>query len=186
MIARLALASLNHVLMQNGWALERLSGFSGKTVRFDIPPFSMAFVVLPDGRVSQAERNVAPDVQCVIPPSLLPRLAIHDELAYRDIESTGDTALLAEILFLSRNLRWDAAEDLSALTGDIIAERIVQAAKSIEIGPSGLAQAVSEYLTEENPQLAKQNHIRAYAEEVDDLRDAVARLEARIRRLTGN
>ena len=183
MIARLALASINHVLMQNGWALERLSKFSGKTVRFDVAPFSISSTILPDGRLGLSEGEA--DAHCIIPPSLLPRLAIQDELAYRDIESTGDTALLSEIFFLSRNLKWDAAEDLSALTGDIIAERIVQAAGSFKAGSSilSLAQAASEYLTEENPQLAKPDHLRAYSEEVDELRDDVARLEARIRRL---
>ena len=186
MISRLALASINHVLMQNGWALERLSRFSGKTVRFDIAPFSISCTILPDGRLGLSEGEA--DAQCIIPPSLLPRLALQDELAYREIEGTGDTALLSEILFLSRNLRWDAAEDLSHATGDIVAERIVQAVKSIEIGSSflSLAQATSEYLTEENPVIAKPGHLRAYSAEIDELRDDAARLEARIKRLEGN
>ncbi len=186
MISRLALASINHVLMQNGWALERLSRFSGKTVRLDVAPFSISSTILPDGRLGQAEGEA--DAQCIIPPSLLPRLALHDEPAYREIEGTGDAALLSEILFLSRNLKWDAAEDLSHAIGDIAAERIVQTAKSIEFGSTffSLAQATSEYLTEENPVIAKPVHLRAYSEEIDELRDAAARLEARIKRLEEN
>ena len=191
MISRLSAAALNHMLMQNGWALARLARFSGKTVRFDVAPLSMAYTILPDGRVGHAEETDSPDALCIIAPSLLPRLAMHDELAYKDIEGSGDTALLAEIFFLSRNLSWDAAEDLSAVTGDILAERIVQTIQNRNIGASllNLAQAASEYLTEEQPVLAKPPQIYSYMQQVDTLRDDIARLEQRIKRLsdsTGN
>jgi ubiquinone biosynthesis accessory factor UbiJ len=183
MIARLGAAALNHVLMQNGWALDRLARFSGRTVRFDVAPISMAYVILPDGRVGKAEENAIDDAHCIIPPSLLPRLAMQDETAYKDIGSEGDTELLAEIFFLSRNLRWDAAEDLSLVTGDILAERIVEQNHGIGASLLNLAKATSEYLTEEEPLLAKPGQIHSYMQQVDTLRDDVARLQARIRRL---
>ena len=184
MIPRLSAAALNHVLMQNSWALERIARFGGKTVRFEIAPFSFAYKILPDGRLSDSDETA--DALCVIAPSLLPRLALRDELAYKDIEGSGDTALLAEIFFLSRNLRWDAAEDLSAVTGDILAERIVQTIQNRNIGASllNLAQAASEYLTEEKPVLAKPQQIHSFMQQVDTLRDDIARLEQRVARLT--
>lgn len=179
----LSAAALNHLLMQNNWALARLARFQGKTVRFDIAPISIAYTILPDGRVSQTDETA--DALCVIAPSLLPRLALHDELAYKDIQSSGDTALLSEIFFLSRNLRWDVAEDLSVITGDIAAERIVQTLENQSIGASllNLAQAAAEYLTEENPLLAKPQQIHSFMQQVDTLRDDIARLEQRIARL---
>jgi ubiquinone biosynthesis protein UbiJ len=179
---------LNHLLEQNSWALQRLACFSGKTVRFDIAPFSFACTILADGSLRSADTATSVDALCVIAPSLLPRLAAHDEEAHTEIRSEGDTALLTEIFFLSRNLRWDAAEDLSSLTGDIAAERLVQtfhsARQQIRDAAVNLSRASAEYLTEEQPLIAKLQQVSAFMQQVDMLRDDLARLEQRIDRLS--
>ena len=180
-------AALNHLLMQNNWALPRLAHFAGKTARFDIAPFSFSYTILADGSLRGADASTSADVVCVIAPSLLPRLALHDENAHAGIFSEGDAELLKEIFFLSRNLHWDAAEDLSRVTGDIAAERIVQTAGNIQQQLRGaaanLALAAAEYLTEERPLLAKPQQVSAFMQQVDTLRDDMARLEQRINRL---
>ena len=179
---------LNHLLAQNNWALQRLACFSGKTVRFDIAPFSFACMILADGTLRSADTATSVDALCVIAPSLLPRLAAHDEKAHTEIRSEGDTALLTEIFFLSRNLRWDAAEDLSSITGDIAAERFVQtmhsARQQLNDAAVNLSRAAAEYLTEERPLLAKPQQVSAFMQQVDTLRDDLARLEQRIYRLS--
>ena len=180
-------AALNHLLQQNRWALPRLVRFAGKTARFDIAPFSFAWTVLPDGMLSSADNSTSADAVCIIAPSLLPRLALHDERAHADIRSEGDAAMLTEIFFLFRNLRWDAAEDLSRVTGDVAAERIARAAhdgkQHLQDAALNLSQAAAEYWTEENPLLAKPQHVAAFMQQVDTLRDDVARLELRIKQL---
>lgn len=180
-------AVLNHLLAQNDWALTRLMRFAGKTARFNIAPFSFAYTILPDGYLSNAPASVSADAQCVITPSLLPRLALHDEKAHADIRTEGDAALLTEIFFLSRNLRWDAAEYLSKVTGDIAAERIVQAVETkqqaLRSGALNLSQAAAEYWTEERPLLAKPQELHNFVGQVDVLRDDLARLEQRVKRL---
>lgn len=190
MFAQPSAAALNHLLTQNSWALQRLVRFAGKTARFDIAPFSFAFTILPDGTLLNADAATSADAVCVIAPSLLPRLALHDEKAHAGIRSEGDAALLTEIFFLSRNLRWDAAEDLSRVTGDIAAERIVQTVQSkrqqLRDAAVNLSQAAAEYWTEERPLLAKPQQVAVFMQQVDTLRDDVARLEQRISRLTTN
>ncbi|MCX7192816.1 MAG: hypothetical protein NTY60_04215 [Proteobacteria bacterium] len=185
MIARLSVTALNHLLTQNSWAYARLARFAGKTVRFEIAPFSFAYSVLPDGSLCNDDAATVADAVCLIAPSLLPRLAANDELAHAEIQTSGDAALLSEIFFLSRNLRWDAAEDLSHLTGDIAAERIVQAVQTRQFGPStlNLAQAAAEYFTEERPLIAKPQQISSFMQQVDTLRDDLARLEQRVERI---
>lgn len=187
MLSQPAVAALNHVITQSGWALPRLAKFFGKTARFDIAPFSFAFSIQEDGSLLAAAQGVSADAHCIIAPSLLPRLALHDEKAHADIKSTGDAALLAEIFYLSRHLRWDAAEDLSRVTGDIAAERIVQLAKAgqqqVRDTALNLSQALAEYWTEERPLLAKPAHVAAFVQQVDTLRDDVERLEQRINKL---
>ena len=49
-----------------------------------------------------------------------------------------------------------------------------------------LSQAAAEYWTEERPLVAKSTHINHFVQQVDVLRDAVARLEQRINRLTNS
>lgn len=173
--------------MQNSWALPRLARYAGKTVRFDIAPLSFACTILEGGLLRSADPETSPDAQCVMAPSLLLRLAVHDENAHTEITSSGDAALLAEIFFLSRNLVWDAAEDLSRITGDIAAERIVQAIKGkhrqLRDAALNFSQAAAEYWVEERPLLAKPQQVSAFLRQVDALRDDVARLEQRISRL---
>ena len=180
--------ALNHLLTQNTWAFERLARFAGKTARFDIAPFTFACTILPDGTLRSADTTASADALCIIAPSLLPRIALYDEKAHTEIRTDGDVSLLAEIFFLSRNLRWDAAEDLSHVIGDIAAERIVHSLQSVnqQLHDSALnfSQAAAEYLTEERPLLTKPQLVSAFIQQVDTLRDDVARLEQRINQLS--
>jgi ubiquinone biosynthesis accessory factor UbiJ len=159
----LSATALNHLLSQSGWALQRLSRFAGKTARFDIAPFSFAYTIHEDGSVRRADDEASADASCTISPSLLPRLALHDEAAYASIQSSGDAALLAEVFYLSRHLRWDTAEDLSRITGDIAAERLLTLAASgqqqLRDSALNLTQAFAEYWTEERPLVAKSARI---------------------------
>jgi ubiquinone biosynthesis protein UbiJ len=188
MFAQPTAAALNHLLTQNSWALPRLARFAGKSARFDIAPFSFSYTILDDGMLRCADTATCADVLCVIAPSLLPRLFLHDENAHSDIRSKGDAELLKEIFFLSRNLQWDAAEDLSHATGDIAAERIVQTARNVQHqlreSTVNFARAAAEYWTEEQPLLAKPLHVSAFMQQVDTLRDDVARLEKRIKTIS--
>ena len=184
----LSAAALNHLLAQGGWAPQRLAEFAGKTARFNIAPFSFAFTVQEDGLVSTASAETSADATCTVPPSLLPRLAVQDEAAFAQIQTSGDAALLSEIFYLSKNLHWDAAEDISHVTGDIAAERIVQfastAQQQISDSARNLSEALAEYWTEERPLVAKSTPINSFVKQVDTLRDDVARLEQRISRLS--
>ena len=199
---RLPSASVfNHLLSQSEWAMRRLAQHAGKTVRFNIAPFSFVYTIQSDGLLSTAEAGVVSansasetathtqaNATCTFQPSLLPRLALQDKKAVQEIRSEGDPALLADIFYLSQHLRWDAAEDLSHLVGDIAAERIVQFAQTQQQQARhtllNLAQAWAEYWTEERPLLAKPAQVSRFIQNVDTLRDDLARLEQRVRRLT--
>ena len=187
MYAHFSAKALNHLLTQNNWALQRLVRFAGKTARFDIVPFSFAYTILDDGLLRSADGYTDVDALCVIAPSLLPRLLMKDEKAHTEIHSEGNAELLTEIFFLSRNLRWDIAEDLSGMTGDIAAERIVQTVQSaqqqVREAAINLSHAAAEYWTEERPLLSKAQQVSKFIQQVDTLRDDVARLEQRVGRL---
>jgi ubiquinone biosynthesis accessory factor UbiJ len=180
-------AALNHLLAQNSWALRRLAHFAGKTARFDITPLSFAYTILPDGSVLTTDASTSADTTCVISPSLLPRLALRDEAAFAEIRHEGDSALFAQIVALMRELRWDIAEDLSHVTGDIAAERIVQAVQGaqhqLRDAATNFSQAAAEYWTVERPLLAKPQHITKFKQQVESLRNEVEQLEQRIEKV---
>ncbi len=188
MFALPSAAALNHLLAQNSWAQPRLLRYAGKTVRFDIAPFSFAYMILSDGSLQAANKQATADAILQIAPSLLPRLLAKDGSALHGIFSSGDPALLADLFYLSRNLRWDAAEDISKVAGDIAAERIVSTAQDAhaQFGAAALnlSQAAAEYWTQERPLLATSAQLTNFAASVDTLRDDIARLAIRVARRT--
>lgn len=188
MLHQPAIAMLNHLLAQSGWALPRLARFSGKTICFKLPLFALNCTIQADGALLAAAPDASADAICVIPPALLPRLALLDESALELVGRSGDAALVDEIFFLARNLRWDAADDLSRFTGDIAAERIVQfaegARRQIQQNALHLSQALAEYWTEERPLIATHRQIGAYSRSVAGLQGALDALEQRIDRLS--
>jgi ubiquinone biosynthesis protein UbiJ len=187
MLTRPPLALLNHLLAQNSWASARLAPFNGRVVRFKVAPFSFTCTVQSTGLLNEAAADATADATFTIPPSLLPRLALQDESAYAQIQSHGDVTLLEEIFFLARHLRWDAAEDLSRVTGDVAAERMVNFVadknRQARSAAENVSQALAEYWTEERPLLATPARVQAFAQDVKNLRDAVTQLEQRLSQL---
>lgn len=179
--------ALNHVLRSAPLAMERLARHAGRTAAFHVGPLTVAFTVQTTGEVAAAVQGAARDLEVRISPFLLPRLAAHEEAAFREIEMQGDMELAQEVSFLAKNLTWEAEEDLSKAVGDIAAHRIVSAARAF-IGWSAdtgvrLAQGAAEYWTEESPLIATRVKVDTFVSGVAELRDAVERLEKRIAKL---
>ena len=178
--------ALNHVLRSTPVAMQRLRRHAGRTVAFHLGPLAVAFTVQTTGEVTAAVPTAARDLTVRVSPGLLPRLLAREEAAFREIEMLGDMELAQEISFLARHLTWDAEEDLSRVVGDIAAHRIVATARGF--GRWGRdaawrgAQGAAEYWTEEAPLIASRVKVESFMREVDELRDAVERLEKRVER----
>ena len=182
-----ATAALNHVLRSTPVAMERLRKHAGRTAAFHVGPVTLAFTIQTTGEVTAALPGASRDLEVRLSPFLLPRLAAHDEAAYREIEMKGDMELAHEVSFLARHLTWDYEEDLSRAFGDIAAHRIAEGARGLArwTRDAGLrtAQGAAEYWTEESPLIASRVKVEDYVQAVSELRDAVERLEKRIERL---
>ena len=181
-----ATAALNHVLRSTPLAMERLRKHAGRTAAFHVGPVTLAFTVQTTGEVTAAVPGASRDLEVRISPFLLPRLAAHEEAAYREIEMQGDMELAHEISFLARHLTWDYEEDLSRVVGDIAARRVAEGARGMArfVREAGVrtAQGAAEYWTEESPLIASRVKVEDFVREVSELRDAVERLEKRIER----
>jgi ubiquinone biosynthesis protein UbiJ len=99
----------------------------------------------------------------------------------------GDAAFAAAVAGVLSELRWDAEEDLSRLVGDIAAHRLAGAVQAFvewqRNAALSLAATAAEFFTEEQPVLASRAAVDQFIRDVDDLRDALERLEKRFARL---
>ncbi|HEX6829079.1 MAG TPA: SCP2 sterol-binding domain-containing protein [Burkholderiales bacterium] len=187
MIADAAAAAINHLLHQEGWPLERLRPFAGRSVLFRVPPFDVALSVTANGDVTAAATTVA-DTTFRLSPPLLFRIAAGDEAAQQEVVAEGDSELAQTVFALARNLRWDAEDDLSRVFGDVLARRMAQAGRDFMRWQGeaalNLARAFSEYWTEERPLVARSPDVSQFVADVDRLRNDVERLEKRIEKLS--
>jgi len=109
--APLVAAAINRLTKPAPLSRERLGRFAGKTALFRVGPVAVSLTVQTTGEVLPAAEAAAPDLEVRVSPFLLPRLAAHDEAAYRDVETLGDVEFAGEVAFLAKHLRWDAEED---------------------------------------------------------------------------
>lgn len=180
------LQSLNHVLGQAAWARAKLRPFAGRHARLEVPPIVLSFSIDNDGLLQDADADVRPDVEIVLPANA-PFLALQGREQLIGAAHISGSADFADALgFVLRNLRWDIEEDLSKAVGDIAAHRIVGAFGAFKEwqkqAAANLVGNLGEYFAQETSSLVKPGEISAFADEVGKLREDLARLEKRIQR----
>jgi len=188
MLATAFVAFANHVLEPAPWAREKLSAHAGKTALFDVFPARLAITVAAGGRLQPAPPEALPAVTIRLTHLTMLEILGNGEEAWRKAEIVGDTDFAAVISVVASNLRWDVEEDLSRVVGDIAAHRMAQAGRAAAAWPKqaarSMAENAAEYLTEEKAVLVTPLRAAEFMREVDELRDAVERLDKRIERLS--
>jgi ubiquinone biosynthesis protein UbiJ len=178
---------LQHLITQNHWARGVLLHFSGKTVRINMPPTHASLTILEDGGLAMAGETFQADATIQISPSLALRLLAKDIQAMSQVRIEGDTELAKVFAKVVQGLKWDYEEDLSKVIGDIPANQISKFAQKagheVKAQAINIAEMAAEYWQEENPLIAKKRHVEAFVNEVDVLRDDVARIEKRLAKL---
>ncbi len=183
MLATAALPVLNHLLDQAPGAHARLARHAGAQARLELGALGVAFRVGEDGRLAAASDEPLA-VTLRLPADAALRLVHEGDAVLRDARIEGDAALAETLGQVLRGLRWDAAEDLSRLIGDAAAERVVGGARAAWAGGrdlgARLAASASEYAADEAQLLVRPAAAAAFADEVDTLRDDLARLQKRL------
>jgi ubiquinone biosynthesis protein UbiJ len=182
-----AVAVINHLLAREQWARDRLVPFAGRRARFRIAPLPDLVVEIDESGLVAAGSAEDVALTLTIPPAALPRILARDEAALREVGLDGDAALGSTVQFLFRNLQWDVEEDLSRVVGDVVAHRVAGAARAFSAwqrrAAGRLGENISEYLKDEAGLLMHSYELDAFGREVDEVRDAVERLDKRIQRL---
>ncbi|MBU1353304.1 MAG: hypothetical protein KKB95_15650 [Gammaproteobacteria bacterium] len=120
---------LNHVLMQESEAMDRLVRQKGRVARVQWRAYSMALVITPAGLFNLASEGAVPDLQLEVTetsPLTLAQGALRGDKPSIRIE--GDVQLAAEINWLVDHVRWDVEEDLARVIGDAPAHTVAQVA----------------------------------------------------------
>lgn len=180
-------AALNHLLAAADWAREALRPSSGKVVAIDADLIGLRLAVLPDGFVVAADPALPADLHVVLSLATAARIAAGDTAARALVRTEGDEALARAVWHVATSLRWDAEEDLSRVTGDIVAHRFMRTLRGAADGARDaavrLGEAAAEYVTEEGALSPPRAELEAFLGDVDALRDDVGRLESRLARL---
>ena len=123
---------LNHVLMQEPQAQDRLRRQKGRVVRVKFGVFVIDMLVTPAGLTDRAPVGSKPDLVLSVPleaPGTVMRSVLAGKTPPVTIE--GDVQLAAEIGWLADNLRWDVEEDLSRIIGDAPAHALASAGSRV-------------------------------------------------------
>ena len=125
-----AVLFLNHVLMQEKEATDRLVRQKGRIARVQWRVYSMALVITPAGLLNLAPEAAVPDLRLEVTensPFALAQTALRGDKPAIRIE--GDVQLAAEINWLVDHVRWDVEEDLARVIGDAPAHTAARVAR---------------------------------------------------------
>ena len=126
---------LNHVLMQEPQAMQRLVRQSGRVILTQWRSFTFTVQVTPAGLLDVAGEGATPDLTLVLteesPFALAQHLMQGDKPPVR-IE--GDVQLAAEVNWLADNVRWDVEEDISRVIGDAPSHMLMEAGRKVSSG----------------------------------------------------
>lgn len=181
--------ALNHLLNAEAWARDKLKPYAGQCVEFRSPPLpALRLDILDSGLVRGAAQDAVPSLVVTIGASALPASLRGEDALMREIGIEGNADLAGTVQYLFRHLRWDVAEDLSKVFGDVLAQRMVTEGRRLAAwnreAVEKLAQNFAEYWIEEQALLARPADVRQFLADADQLRDDLARLEKRIEILT--
>lgn len=122
---------LNHVLMQEKAAQDRLRRQKGKPVRIQWGEFHLTLAPTAAGLLERNAVQAAPELTMTLTqtsPLALAQTVLTGAKPAVDIQ--GDVQLAAEVAWLVDNVRWDVEEDLSRFVGDGPAHALTTLASS--------------------------------------------------------
>lgn len=118
---------LNHVLMQEPEAMNRLKRQSTRVMRVQWQQFSLMLQATPAGLLDIGPDDAKPDLLLTVvdaSPLAMTQTMLRGEKPAIRIE--GDVQLAAQVSWLIDNVRWDLEEDLARLMGDVPAHTVIQ------------------------------------------------------------
>ena len=179
---------LDHGVQQSESARGICRRLEGKTlqIRTGVPVFD-SFLTVTEGRPELGSGSVDnPDAVLEGTPLQLARMSAGDaQAAIREgsVTLSGDTDIAEDFQALLEMTRPDLEEELSRLTGDVVAHEVGQGVRAVGNWLSGaertLTRSMGEYLSEETRAVVTDSEIEEFCAQVDALAADVDRLDAK-------
>lgn len=184
---------LNRVLQMDSTALPRLARLSGKVIAVDGQSALLQLFILPSASGLQLAANWQAPADCQLsasPSSLLQLALAKDKTAILhrpEVSLSGDSAVLLELAAILQDLELDWEYELSRWLGPIasslLAGHLRSRARWTRASLGSLHLDLADYLSEESRSLVGQREADARFAELDQLKLALERLDARVARL---
>ncbi|MFK4025019.1 ubiquinone biosynthesis accessory factor UbiJ [Stutzerimonas balearica] len=187
---------LNRVLRLDPTALPRLARLAGRIIEIDCSAPAMQLFVLVEEDGLRLASSWAADADCRLraPASSLVRLLVSRQktavLHEPQVSIDGDSSVLMSLAEVLQDLELDWEYEASRWLGPVGAQLLGTGVRTptrwLRESGDSLRQDLADYLTEESRALVGQQEAEARFNEIDELKLALDRLEARIERLAHN
>ena len=185
--------ALNQYLELDTEMSSQLAGLHGSSIGFDLSGTGIKIFFIPDqlGRV-QVFGQIEGEPDCLVTGSPLALMRSSgednaDQVFSGDVQIQGNSSLAQEFTRILKQVDVDWEEQLSHITGDIIAHQVGNAFRNtaswLNRNNQSAAMNLQEYLQEEARLLPSVFELENFYHDVDQLRDDTERLAARLSRL---
>ena len=183
-----ACRGINHVLSSEPWATAELARHASKTILLKLPIGNLYFEITSAGLLGVVDDSETSSLILEVSAKALSELVgsagTLREQAFKAVKITGDADLAQLLGRLAGQIRWEYEEDLARLVGDAPANFAVRQGKQFfsrsKSAASDLLANVVEYVSEERKVLLNKRDLVVRKNELNELRDAVDRMEKRI------
>jgi len=186
--------TINRYLALDPEMLDKMEEFSGKVIKLEIIGLNKTLYMLPDRRGIQVrtEHEGEADTTLRGTPISLFKMGLAANAAKLllkgEVEISGDTRLGHQFKNTFSQMDIDWSEPLANLVGDTVAFQLQQSGKKLggwgKDTMESVSRSVSEYLQEESRDLVTETELNNFNDEVDQLRNDVDRLHAKINALS--
>ncbi len=187
-------AALNRALALDPDTRDRLGALDGQRIVLQIesPPLALQvrvdgerLVVGPVDDASEPDLSVRSTLGALI--AQLPMFRRDDAPPIGRLRVSGDAELARRLQRLAERFDPDWQQPFAAVFGDVvgvqIANAVARALKQAQVLSRNFVESASEYVTEESRDVVGRDELNAFHDDVDALRDDVARTVARVARL---
>ena len=185
--------AINRMLQQEASAREQCARLEGRALALTASDLDLRFVIemVHGGVRVSGDDEVPVEVSARAPAARLLTLAMQTMDGRsgipKGLEIDGDPELLQRFARILARAGFDPEEVAARLFGDVIAYRLAQGARGFVAwgrrSIDSLSYSAAEYLREETEDLARADDVEDWLQGVEELRDGIDRLEARLLQL---
>lgn len=189
-------SAINRYLTLDPEVLDKLAVFDGKVIKMEISGIDKTYYLLPGETGIQVRDEYEGFVDTILrgsPLSLFKMGLVSDTaslLLKAEVEISGDTRLGHQFKNVLSQMDIDWSEPLAEIVGDGLAFQLQQSGKRFTQWGKDTVKSVStsfsEYLQEESRDVVTETELNIFNDAVDQLRNDVDRLQAKINSLANS